>query len=308
MDWRKLSLKKIKLKLLTKLIIIKEAIVLSKFLVSNHGKYQFSIKDMKLYMIERGVVLPKANISSHDNYLNKITINNHIIYWPKLVSSLDLPWLYHEIFDLYKRNPSSYDNPNMNYSNSKWIIDAGSCEGYFSLFAFEKNEKCSVIALEPLEEMTQALGKTFENKTTQGKFNLVQKALGKEPGKALFSKSNESFCDSSIKEVNSFDQINLDDTYQVEVINLDNLMLEYNLESDGVIKMDIEGAEMDALEGGFELMKKHKPKLAIAVYHEYNNALKCKEIILKANPEYNVEFRGLYGYFKPPRPYFLFAW
>ena len=28
--------------------------------------------------------------------------------------------------------------------------------------------------------MTQALGKTFENKTTQGKFNLVQKALGKD--------------------------------------------------------------------------------------------------------------------------------
>ena len=64
MDWRKLSLKKIKLKLLTKFIIIKETIVLSKFLLSNHGKYQFSIKDMKLYMIERGVMLPKTNISS----------------------------------------------------------------------------------------------------------------------------------------------------------------------------------------------------------------------------------------------------
>jgi len=308
MDWRKLTLKKIKYKVITKLKTIKDDIYLYKFLIKNYGKYQFSKQELKLYKIERKIELPKMLTSYYNNILDKITIKKHIIFWPISVSKNDLPWLYHEIFDSYDYNPSSYDNPNMNYSDSQWVIDAGSCEGYFSLFAYKKNDSCSIIALEPLIEMKGALEKTFEKKLIEGKFSLVQKALGKEPGDALFSKNNESFCDSSIKELNPLEPINSDNNYKVEVVNLDTLMREYDLKENGIVKMDIEGAEMEALYGGFELMKEHKPKLAIAVYHEYDNALKCKDIILKANPEYNIEFRGMYGYFKPPRPYLLFAW
>ncbi|KKM84494.1 hypothetical protein LCGC14_1298540 [marine sediment metagenome] len=75
-----------------------------------------------------------------------------------------------------------------------------------------------------------------------------------------------------------------------------------------MIKMDIEGYEMSALRAAMSLMKNHKPRLAIAVYHELENALKCAEIIKNANPTYKVEFRGYYGYFEPARPYMLFAY
>ena len=71
---------------------------------------------------------------------------------------------------------------------------------------------------------------------------------------------------------------------------------------------DIEGAEIEALEGATETLKNYKPLLSIAVYHEYENAIKCRDIILKANPSYQVLFRGInFGYDKE-RPYMLIAY
>ena len=93
---------------------------------------------------------------------------------------------------------------------------------------------------------------------------------------------------------------------QVKSVTLDSLISKYGIPD--LIKMDIEGAEMKALEGAKKTLATYQPQLAIAVYHDYENALKCREIILKANANYHVEFRGMYAYFTPPRPYLLFAW
>ena len=94
----------------------------------------------------------------------------------------------------------------------------------------------------------------------------------------------------------------------VTVTTIDKVIQGQNFFGNGLIKMDIEGFEMKALEGAKNTLRTLKPSLAIAVYHEYENANKCAEIIKNANPEYKIELRGCYGYFKPARPYMLFAW
>lgn len=281
---------------------------LKKYLTDNHGLYTFLKNDLELYRLEKETKLLLKNSIEADNILNTVTIGNHTIFWPKNISDTDLPWLYHEIFDPFEHNPSSYDHPKMEYEKAKWIIDAGCCEGYFSLFAAEKNHNCLLLALEPLAEMKEALRKTFEKQIEKQKFYLEEKALGKDCGTISFQFNSQHLCDSSINNSNISQKNQHHSYYEVEVTNLDAIMIKYNLKENGLIKMDIEGAEMDALIGGTELMRKYKPKLAIAVYHDYENALKCREIIVNANPEYTVEFRGMYGYFKPPRPYILFAW
>lgn len=300
-------LKRIKNKIIRTIGTYKEEKYLQQIILNRDGLYEFSNNDLELYNIEKRTSMPIKKVTIYSNDLKKIAIRSHEIFWPSSVPDDDLPWLYHEIFDSYDKNPSSYDNPNMNYEKADWIIDAGCCEGYFSLFAFDKNKNCSVVALEPLQEMENSLSKTFEKKITEKKLILEKKALGRESGTVLFSFNSEHLCDSSMQESPSCAS-NDNSVYEVEVTSLDILMKENDLKENGIIKMDIEGSEMDALEGGVELMRKYKPKLAVAVYHDYENALKCKEIIIQANPEYKVELRGMYGYFNPPRPYILFAW
>src|SRR3990172_11249104 len=131
-------------------------------------------------------------------------------------------------------------------------------------------------------------------------FEVVSAAVGKEPGVAHIDIKADKAYDSSI----TLDFLN--SSHQVPVKTIDLIVKEYMLQGNGFIKMDIEGAEMDALQGAKNTLKNLKPKLAIAVYHDYENYDRCKDIIMDANPEYRIESRGMYGWFSPPRPYMLF--
>jgi FkbM family methyltransferase len=57
----------------------------------------------------------------------------------------------------------------------------------------------------------------------------------------------------------------------VKTISIDDLVARYALSRLDFIKMDIEGAEMDALHGAEAALKRFKPKLAIAVYHKLSD-------------------------------------
>ena len=57
------------------------------------------------------------------------------------------------------------------------------------------------------------------------------------------------------------------------------------------IKMDIEGAELNALKGADSIIKKDRPQLAICVYHKIDDFLKISEYLLSIMPEYKLYLR-----------------
>ena len=53
--------------------------------------------------------------------------------------------------------------------------------------------------------------------------------------------------------------------------------------------MDIEGAEIDALLGAEQTIKRFKPKLAICTYHRLTDSEEIRKIILSYNPNYKIK-------------------
>jgi hypothetical protein len=79
----------------------------------------------------------------------------------------------------------------------------------------------------------------------------------------------------------------------VEVDTIDNVILR-GWGGDGVtfIKMDIEGAELNALKGAEQTIRKYKPKLAICVYHKANDLITIPQYIRSCVSEYKFYFRA----------------
>ena len=61
------------------------------------------------------------------------------------------------------------------------------------------------------------------------------------------------------------------------------------------IKMDIEGAEYEALQGARKLIMENRPRMAISVYHKFEDFVTLADLVLKMHPDYRIAFRH-YGY------------
>lgn len=74
----------------------------------------------------------------------------------------------------------------------------------------------------------------------------------------------------------------------VPVVGLDEVL---NGDRVSYIKMNIEGAEINALHGGSESIKHWKPKLAISAYHVPNHLWRIPQTIRELCPDYQISFR-----------------
>ena len=75
----------------------------------------------------------------------------------------------------------------------------------------------------------------------------------------------------------------------INVVSLDEFFSEKPAPS--FVKMDIEGAEMGALQGAAALISRHQPKLAISVYHHASDLWELPALIQRLNPGYRLFVR-----------------
>ena len=84
----------------------------------------------------------------------------------------------------------------------------------------------------------------------------------------------------------------------VQAIPLDLFVERSNIKRVDFIKADIEGAERNMLRGAKRILREFAPKLAVCTYHLPDDSQVLREIILEANPNYQIveKFMKLYAH------------
>jgi FkbM family methyltransferase len=77
----------------------------------------------------------------------------------------------------------------------------------------------------------------------------------------------------------------------IEVVSLDSFLSESEKNKITYIKLDVEGAELEALKGMIKTIIQNKPKLAICVYHQMKDFWEIPYFIESLNLGYKIYFR-----------------
>lgn len=137
-------------------------------------------------------------------------------------------------------SPHLYESGNVTVKQDDIILDAGACEGNFTLHNIDKIKKAYLVECE--QEWVEALNYTFRPYR-----NKIQ------------------FCDKFLSDYDSDKTICID-TLVSGIVDF--------------IKMDIEGEELKALKGAKRVLRESNPlKCAICSYHRHDDEQKIKEIL-----------------------------
>jgi FkbM family methyltransferase len=132
-----------------------------------------------------------------------------------------------------------------------------------------------IIAFEPDSASFEKLKERYGNNP---RITLVNAGLYNKDGEVLFA--GEKGEASKIVHQGDF-------TGRIKVKTIDGL----DLERVTFIKMDIEGAELNALKGAQKTILRDKPKLAICIYHSDEDMIRIAEYIHSLVPEYKLYVR-----------------
>jgi FkbM family methyltransferase len=200
-------------------------------------------------------------------------------FWTPSRSRYGLP------FHLAEQSMDIYGKGDTGVRPGDIVLDCGANIGTFTRTALDRGAK-TVVAIEPAPENLECLRRTFKSEIASGRVIVYPKGVwDKDDVLTLHIHHDNSAADSFLIK----DQKGDEETIQAPLTTIDKMMAELKLERVDFVKMDIEGAEPNALRGGREMIAKYHPRLAMSVYHEPTHAQVIPKIIRETWPGYRME-------------------
>jgi len=184
--------------------------------------------------------------------------------------------------ELYKSGFSFVEEFAQNYVSGKTFIDGGAYIGDTAV-VFEKYNPANIYCFEPNKTNENLLHETARLNNLENKIIIVPKGLS-DCEKTIYFRAKD-------KNIDSGGNLCEDKTdLCVETTTIDKCVSANNLEI-GLIKLDVEGAEYEAILGAKETILKHKPVLLISVYHSLKDFLEIKPLIEEWTTDYKFIIR-----------------
>jgi FkbM family methyltransferase len=144
---------------------------------------------------------------------------------------------------------------------AKVFFDGGAYAGIFSLMYCALRPDGLAVAFEPSPVMIPTMKMLFELNDFSGRATLVSKAIGKEEGEVTLSLEQVGFVQVVPTE-------NTKEAVLVSVTTLDAESGRQNLRPD-LLKIDVEGYELEALQGATRILSQDKPVICLELHLNY---------------------------------------
>jgi FkbM family methyltransferase len=176
----------------------------------------------------------------------------------------------------------------MKFGPSETLVDCGAFDGD-TIRSFREataNTFESIVALEPDPDNFAALTEEYAG---DPRIELHQIAASKSVSRLTFAAGRGSFSSAGQSGNATSDR----ESISVKAAPLDQVLTHRPT----IIKVDVEGAEADLLEGACQTIRNHRPKLAIAVYHKPLDIADLTDQIDALAPGYKFYARHHGGFF-----------
>lgn len=169
-----------------------------------------------------------------------------------------------------------FDLPYLTHDENEVFVDVGCFDGmtvqnfirwcngkYKEILSFEPDEKCYEKCKTALKDVKNL---TLENTGLWSKEDILH------------------FHETGVSD----SHVDINGETQIRVGKLDDIAYGRKI---SFIKMDIEGAEKEAIMGAEEIIGNQKPKMAVSIYHKQEDIWELPKLLLEINPDYKFCLR-----------------
>lgn len=172
------------------------------------------------------------------------------------------------------------------------FIDVGCNKGEYTYAASKFLAPFNIYSFEPNPKLNYTLGKTFSE------VNVLPYALSNEETKAKFKvPSLNGHEDDSLGSLNTESKETNEtsaDVFEVQCKRLDDVAASYKINRIDFIKIDVEGFELNVLEGAQHTIEEHSPLLLIEIEKKHHQEHTVLEIINSINTKYHNKYKVFY--------------
>ena len=160
------------------------------------------------------------------------------------------------------------------------VFDLGANCGFFSLRILDIYPDAKIYAFEPQHSLVKSFNNCINQNQLSDKVEIRQTAVGDTNGKSIFYENRSPISASLVKEKVSRRSIRK--KYEIDHITVDQFCSDSNISCIDILKIDVEGSEIDVLKGANDIMNTVKV-LFIEVHPPFATANQIENILNQYN-------------------------